>query len=270
MRAVRTRGSRTASPFSVIAAGCMLAGCDGNPTLTNPLPSAGNAASPTSPVSTAPTTGTGTLTVSVADNEGRPLANASVGVYNRTQERLASRPGCSTPHSNGSANDRSARSTAARDISHAFGEHFTSIVDVAQNAGTFLPVTLQGARRPRPTVALLPAAITQGSVSADRSELTLEITVVASQKRPSFRPDTPRVVRGGVAIARIGSRAMGTMGREALTVWLDHVRAVPTCGPWKRTGYASFNDGVQLRPRRPCAAVHGGRARPERDAGTGR
>jgi hypothetical protein len=89
------------------------------------------------------------------------------------------------------------------------------------------------AARPRPTVALLPVSIKPGSVSADRGELTLEVTLVASSAAPftpagygDYSPEsTPSL---GLALGQ-----WDRDGQRQCFVWLDRMRIEPTCGtPW--------------------------------------
>jgi hypothetical protein len=199
-----------------------LSGCDGSSVQSSgapPIPNPG--ATPPRP------TGTGTLTVSVADPEGRPLANAFVSVFNPTQTGTV---GTAETGSAGVATFDAVPAATKVSVVHEFGKYYAQDnVGVAQQGGTtFLAVTLE-AGRPRPTVALLPVSISPASVSADRSELTLEVTVVASAAAP-FAP------AGYGDYSPVSTPAMGLgldpweewRGRDCV-VWLDAKKTVPSC-----------------------------------------
>ena len=202
---------------AVVLLGALLSGCGG---------SSGDA--PQNPATVSPPpTATGTLTVSVADPEGQPLADARVSVFNSNQTRIV---GESRTSSTGVASIDGVPAAATVAIDHEFGDYYhKKDVSVAQQGVTYLAVTLE-AYRPRPTVALLPVAIVPGSVNADRSELTLEVTVVASAAAP-FAPAgygdySPRSTPA-IGLALDEWQLYG--GRQCL-VWLDDKRTVPSCG----------------------------------------
>jgi hypothetical protein len=203
----------------VVLLGCETSGCGG---------SAGPSLPP-EPGLAAPT-GAGTLTVSVEDPEGRPLADAFVYVSGTKT------PGGTPTSATGVATIGSVPARARLSVSHEFGEYYVTNVDVAQEGVTFLAVTLQ-AGRPRPTVALLPVLIPTGSVSADRSELTLHVTIVASASAP-FSPaaygDSSSTPSLGL---HLGQRD-ATDSRRQCFVWLDRTRTVPSCDtPWGESPY---------------------------------
>ena len=118
-------------------------------------------------------------------------------------------------------------------VSHEFGvPSRNDDVAVATQGRTLLSVIMP-AGRPRPTVALLPVSIKPGSVSDDRSELTLEVTLVASSAAP-FTPagygdyssqSTPAL---GLALGQWDKDE-----QRQCFVWLDRIRTEPSCGtPW--------------------------------------
>ena len=161
------------------------------------------------------------------DGEGRPLADARVTVFNRSQTRMVGTTGTS---STGLATIDSVPAVAIVSVLHEFGEYYrVENLRVAQQGGSFLSVTLQ-ARRPSPTVALLPVSIPAGSVNADRNELTLQVTVVASAAAPFelagygdySAASTPSL---GLAIEQ---DEWGT--QRQCSVWTDLKRLVPDCG----------------------------------------
>jgi hypothetical protein len=116
-----------------------------------------------------------------------------------------------------------------------FGEHYRSgNVDVAQEGVTFLAVTLRPARQ-QPTVALLPLSIPPISVNADRSELTLEVTLVASSSA-SFTPSSYGESLPTLVLALGQSYEQGST-LQCLD-WLDRERAVTSCNPLAASPYA--------------------------------
>jgi hypothetical protein len=98
---------------------------------------------------------------------------------------------------------------------------------------TSLAVTLLP-RRPKPTAALLPVVVPPDSISADRTELTLQVTVVASAAA-TFVP-----AGYGDYVDGYPSPAMGLVlgqvdewdGARLCEVWLDNSHPVPTCADW--------------------------------------
>jgi hypothetical protein len=219
----RKKCAATLRAAAAVLIGALLSGCGGN--------SGSGVQTPQNPATvTPPPSGTGTLTVAVADPEGRPLADALVTVSNTAQTRSV---GDNRTGSNGLATIDRVPATVMVSVNHEFGEYYQNKdVSVAQQGVTFLAVKLQ-AQRPRPTVALLPVSISPGSVSADRSELTLEVTVVASAARP-FAPagygDYSTRSTPSMALALDEWEAYG--GRQCY-VWLDGTHTVPLCGaPW--------------------------------------
>ncbi len=215
---------------ATVLIGFVMTGCGGSsdPSLPPAQPNTGTA----SPAAT----GAGKLTVSVADLEGRPLAGAWVVVYNSEQ---TTHVGSTRTGTNGLATIVSVPAIARVYVSHDFGTFGHVNVGVAQEGATFLEVTLQ-ATRPRPTVALLPVSILAGSVSADRSELTLELTIVAAAAAP-FVPAGYGDYSPGSTPAlglELGRWDEPNSHRECF-VWLDGKRTVPSCGtPWGDSPYA--------------------------------
>lgn len=224
-----SRGSSRHSLLALLLAAAAISGCgggsDSNPNAQPP------SVSPGTPVAeqTPPVTGTGTLTVAVTDVEGSPLADAYVDVFNRNQTATV---GSWRTGRNGTVSIGSLPAVVRVYVRHEFG--VPSVHDdtaVAQQGSTLLPVILQ-ADRPRPTVALLPVSIKPGSVSVDRSELTLEVTLVASSAAPfttagygDYSPEsTPSL---GLALGQWDD------DQRQCFVWLDRTRTEPSCGaPW--------------------------------------
>lgn len=226
----RSSWRTTALLAAAVLIGSEIAGCGGSTPPQQPAPTGTG----TPPVSVA--TGTGTLTVSVTDPEGQPLAGASVNVFNVAQTATV---GSAKTGTNGLATVGSVPAAARVYVHHEFGTSYRNTnVGVAQEGATFLEVTLQPAR-PQPTVALLPVSISPGSVSADRSELALEVTIVASAAAPfvpaGYGDYSPRSTPSlGLAL---GDWDEWGSPRPCF-VWLDRTRTAPSCGtPWGESPY---------------------------------
>jgi hypothetical protein len=229
---------------ALVLAGSVIAACDGGPSGPPPrqVPAAATPAGtipaatiPASPIAIPATRGTGTLTVAVADPDGRALAHARVSVFAPRQTALV---GSVFTAANGVATVDSVPATALVHVHHAFGEFYRNEnVDVGQEGVTFLGVTLRP-KRPQPTVALLPVTIRPGSLDADRSELTLEITIVASASAP-FVPagygDYSAVSTPALGLA-LGPQSHTDSQRQC-SVWLDRARTAPSCVAWGESPY---------------------------------
>jgi hypothetical protein len=180
-----------------------------------------------------PVSQNGTLTVAVTDVEGRPLSEAWVWVFNETQTW---RIGGAQTNATGVATIESIPPVVRVSVGHPSGEPYSNpAVAVSQQGTTYYAVTLAAAR-PHPTVALLPVSIPAGSINVDRSELTLQITVVASASAP-FQPagygdystnSTPS----------LGLSVGASDGYGDCYVWLDNKRTTPSCGDWGPGAYA--------------------------------
>jgi hypothetical protein len=227
------RGGRRLSRHALLAlllAAAAISGCgggsDSNPNAPRP------SGPPATPVAeqTPPVTGTGTLTVAVTDVEGRPLVDAYVNVFNRNQTATV---GSWQTGSNGTVSIGSLPTAVRVYVHHDFGVSASyNDVAVAPQGNTLLSVIMQ-ADRSRPTVALLPVSIKPGSVSDDRSELTLEVTLVASSAAPftpagygDYSPESTPAL--GLALGQWDKD-----GQRQCFVWLDRKRTEPSCGaPW--------------------------------------
>jgi hypothetical protein len=173
-------------------------------------------------------TGTGTLVVSVNDTEGRPLGDASVTVFNRNQTKTLS----SQPTDPGGRVTVGSLPTGVRvSVLHDFAENYhTDLSSVAQGSSTVLPVTLQ-AVRPKPTAALLPVRIPVGGVSADRRELLLQVTVVASAQASFRRAEFGDGSSGSTPSLGLALGEWDADGNKfQCRVWLDRTRTLPSCG----------------------------------------
>jgi hypothetical protein len=214
-----------------------LTACNGSAGPTPPtIPVTGTPATPAQ--SAPPAVGTGTLTVSVSDPEGQPLADAAVSVYNPNQGAAV---GVARTGSTGVATIESVPAAVRVYVHHPFSESYSNqSFTVAHQGVSFLAVTLLPAR-PRPTVALLPVTIPAESVSTDRSELRLQVTIVASPAAP-FVPagygdytdiSTPSL---GLALGKFDDTDPFETPRNCF-VWMDRNRTVPSCGPWGEPPY---------------------------------
>jgi hypothetical protein len=162
-------------PYIVcVLIGCLLAGCDGHGSAGTPL-----SWQPSPVPSPSGVTRTGTLTISVADPEGRPLADARVIV--NSEQFMTGATGVVTVGS--------LPELVSVGAVHDFGLYMAKPVRVAQQGVTFLTLTVQPGRA-LPTVALLPVSIPSASISADRSELTLKVAIVSS-RAAAFVPANP-------------------------------------------------------------------------------
>jgi hypothetical protein len=228
--------------------GCAITGCDETadpsfpPRQSSPAPTPAPTPAANSPVAKP----TGTLTVSVADPEGRPLVDAWVTVWNRD---TGGRVDSARTSAAGVATIDSVPAAARVHAFHAFGEDYrTGNVDVAQDGVTFFAVTMKPAR-PRPTVALLPVSIPAGSVNADRSELKLQVTIVASASGP-FAPsgygDYSDVSTPYLGL-QLGRSSNSDFSRQCY-VWLDRTRTVPSCGSWGESIYTVAVEQFQYDP----------------------
>jgi hypothetical protein len=130
---------------------------------------------PSSGVPSAPTTGTGRLTITVLNAQRRPLENALVWLSVASSTRYA------LTASNGTVSFDSLPSDVGVTVDYPLGRPPYSTVVVAQQGETTLELVLETSL-PRPTVALMPVEIVAGSVSADRREIALRVRVVASPK----------------------------------------------------------------------------------------
>ena len=120
----------------------------------------------------------GTLSVSVVDPFGDPLPGAQVTV-------ISGRPAFNRTAETGSdslARFESVPSIADIRVQHLFGRYQT-VVSVDQSSRITSHVATLTPADPT-TVALLPVSIPRDSISADRTELDLHVTVVSSPSKP--------------------------------------------------------------------------------------
>jgi hypothetical protein len=192
----------------------------------------------TPPIPIPAPSGTGTLTVFLADIEGRPLVDASVTIL--TLPPRVVWIGSARTGTNGSVSFSAVPATVQMYANHEAGESYQrQDIAVAQEGATFLNVTMQPGRG-QPTAALLPVSIPAGSVSADRSELSLQVTVVASAAAtfvPAYYGDYTPESTPAISLA-IEEPTSPYYGERQCRVWLDRKLTVPTCGgPWGESPY---------------------------------
>lgn len=227
---IRRQVRRAAGLAMLSLVGLVMASCGGGGGEPNPPQMA-----PQQPASQPPVSGgTGTLTITVTDPDGRPVRDARVGVSGRRQIALYS---SAHTDSNGSATFGSLPATVDVSVAHDFGYRAQENVNVAQRGITAVGLTLLPGW-PQPTLALLPVEIPRGSVNPDRNELTLQVTVVAS-------PTAPFVLAGYGDYSPASTPSLGLElgenandSRRECYVWLDRRRTAPTCGTtWGTSPY---------------------------------
>ncbi len=149
-----------ASVVALLLLAVVLASCGGDGgSPTNP--GGGGAPSVSAPPPVA--AGTGSLTVTVTDPEGEPLANAMVDVFNGQQTAVV---GTATSDQDGMVTFKAVPSTALVYVSHPLGYCRIEVADVRQAGSTALTAIVQPASPV--TVALHPVTVAAGSTSADR------------------------------------------------------------------------------------------------------
>ena len=121
----------------------------------------------------APTQGTGFLVVTATDPDGKSLTNFRVTIFNESQNRTVAK---ADSGSSGVASFNALPAAVRVSVSHPLGDD-NRRVEVRQAGPTTLSVAIQ----PRsPTFALLSASVPAEGISADRTELDLHVTIVAS------------------------------------------------------------------------------------------
>jgi len=240
--------SARASNASVVALLClaaMLASCSGDggsPTYP------GGSGTPSTSAPPPVAAGTGSLTVLVTDPDGNPLANALVTVFNSRQTAIV---GTADSDRNGLVTINAVPSAALVYVDHPLGHCRIEIADVRQAGSTALIAIVQPASPV--TVALLPVTAPAASISADRTELELHVSIVASEKA-RFEPSS----FGSYA----ASQPTPYLRLDDCMVWLDSLRTTPTCvykssGRVTATGFSFDPVGVPAPPaaRGPYSAL---------------
>ena len=201
-----------ASVVALLLLAVMLASCGGgggSPT----SPGGGGTPSVSAPPPVA--AGTGSLTVTVTDPEGEPLANARVDVFNGQQTAVV---GTATSDQDGMVTFKAVPSTALVYVSHPLGYCRIEVADVRQAGSTALTAIVQPASPV--TVALHPVTVVAGSTSADGTELELHVAIVSSEKA-RFVPSS----YGSYA----ASQPTPYLRLDDCIVWLDSLRTTPAC-----------------------------------------
>ena len=192
-----------ASVVALLLLAAVLAACGGG----------GGTPSPSAPQPDA--VATGSLTVTVTDPEGEPLANAMVTVFDGQQTVVV---GTAASDQDGMVTFKAVPSTALVTVSHSLGYCRIEVADVRQAGSTALTAIVQPASPV--TVALHPVTVAAGSISADRTELELHVAIVASEKA-RFVPSS----YGSYA----ASQPTPYLRLDDCIVWLDSLRTTPTC-----------------------------------------
>ena len=202
-----------ASVVALLLLAVVLASCGGDGGSPASNPGGGGAPSVSAPPPVA--AGTGSLTVTVTDPEGGPLANAKVDVFNGQQTAVV---GTATSDQDGMVTFKAVPSTALVYVSHPLGYCRIEVADVRQAGSTALTAIVQPASPV--TVALHPVTVVAGSTSADGTELALHVAIVASEKA-RFVPSS----YGSYA----ASQPTPYLRLDDCIVWLDSLRTTPTC-----------------------------------------
>ncbi len=158
---------------------------------------------------------TGSLTVTVTDPDGEPLANATVTVYDGQQTVVV---GTAASDQDGMVTFKAVPSTALVTVIHSLGYCRIEVADVRQAGSNALKAIVQPASPV--TVALHPVTVAAGSISADRTELELHVAIVASE--------TARFVPSSYG-SYAASQPTPYLRLDDCMVWLDSLRTTPTC-----------------------------------------
>jgi hypothetical protein len=155
--------------------------------------------------------------VAVTDPDGEPLANATVTVYDGQQTASV---GTADSDQNGMVTIGAVPSAALVTVSHPLGYSRIEVADVRQTGSTALIAIVQPAFPV--TAALLPVTVPAASISVDRTELDLQVSIVASAAG-HFVPSSYGIYHGTqepTPYLRLGD----------CTIWLDSSRVAPNCG----------------------------------------
>jgi hypothetical protein len=198
----RVLGSIAPAVLAVLLTGCLndsggAAGGGDSP----PPPAPGPAAAPPQALRA--------LEVQVTGPGGIPLAGAQVSVSVSHPSQSLTR----TSDAEGRARFDAVTPTFGISVSHSFGYHHAGAAAIPGNA----PYQARLEPHRQTTVALLPARVVDGSVSTDRRQLDLALTIVASAKLP-------------LAPASYGaSGATPYIALGNCWAWQDHAQDPPAC-----------------------------------------
>jgi hypothetical protein len=213
-----------ASVVALLLLAALLASCGGeggSPT----SPGGGGTPSGSAPPPAA--VGTGSLTVTVTDPEGEPLANAIVTVFNGQQTAIV---GTAESDRDGMATIKAVPGMALVSVRHPLGYCRIEVADVRQAGSTALTAIVQPASPV--TAAMHPVTVVGGSPSADRAEIELQVAIVASEKA-RFQPSS----YGSYA----ASQPSPYLRLDDCIVWLDALRTTPAC-VYESSGRVSATD----------------------------
>jgi hypothetical protein len=128
--------------------------------------------------------GTGTATVLVTDPEGGPLFNASVSVLDEWNRRYLP---AEFTGADGTVTIRGAPNWLRISVTHGLGYRQSESFRMEPGGSVRIAVTIDP--RDLVSVAMLPARIPAASVSGDRTELTVQLTLVADSSM-GFQPSS--------------------------------------------------------------------------------
>lgn len=210
--------ARATSVVVLLVLTVALVSCSGDSgTANNPV--GGSTSSPPAATPPAPTQGTGILAVSIADPDGKPLANASVTIYNQSQTGVL---GAASSDQKGMAILERLPAVVSVSVSHPLGFEGGRRVDVPQTGSSALSVVIHP--DPPTTIGLLSVSVPAEGISADRTELELHVSIVASALS-QFVPSSYGKYTGAAPptpLLRLGE----------CVVWLDASSVDPSCdGP---------------------------------------
>lgn len=209
---IRLLAGRATSVVTLMALGFGLASCGGDGEIAV---SPGGGASGARPAPKA--TSTGRLTVAVTAPDGLPLANASVTVFYDSQPMTVQ---TASSNQNGMAYIEGVPEAVIVTVDHPLGYYRKVLSGVQQIGGVSTPVMAVIQPAAPVTVALLPVMVPAAGVSADRTEIELHVSLVASAKAPFIAASY-----GSYA----GSLPTPLLRLEDCYVWLDSSITTPTC-----------------------------------------
>ena len=207
-----------ASHVALLFLAAVLASCGGDGGNPASPGASGTPSTSAPPPAAAPT---GSLTVTVTDPDGKPLANAMVTVYNGQQTAVV---GTADSDQNGMVTIKAVPSAALVYVDHPLGHCRIEIADVPQAGSTALTAIVQP--QSPVTVALLPVTVPAGGISADRTEVELHVSIVASEKA-RFEPSSYGSYDSYGSYA--ASQPTPYLRLDDCIVWLDSLRTTPAC-----------------------------------------
>jgi hypothetical protein len=234
--------------FMLLALSVVLASCGGGSNLDVTTNQGGGAASGGAAPAAIPT---GRLTVTVTDEDGAPLSSAKVSVTDNVKNPLVRLfTFNSVSDQNGMASFDSVQEVAKVCVDHplVMGAYCNDHVDVRPGATTAVSMVIKPFSPV--TVALHPVTISAGSISGDRTELDLHVSMVASVMAP-FVPSS----FGQYSTWPPTESWAPWMSLEDCTVWLDSRYVTPACrhSPGERVKVSDYAYDPVGTPAPPTA-----------------